>query len=49
VSIKPFAISKFPISVKEWNECAAAKKCEFVAAGKDDAPATNVSWSDAKR
>jgi len=49
VSIKPFAISKFPISVKQWNECAAAKKCEFVAAGKDDAPVTNVSWSDAKR
>ena len=49
VTIKPFAISKFPISVREWNECAAAKACGFVATGKDDAPVTNVSWSDAKQ
>jgi formylglycine-generating enzyme required for sulfatase activity len=49
VMIKPFAIGKFPISVREWNECAAAKACGFVATGKDDAPVTNVSWSDAKQ
>src|ERR1700730_8673649 len=49
VSVKPFAISKFPVSVREWNECAAAKRCAVVAAGKDDAPATNISWSDAKQ
>jgi len=49
VSIKPFAISQYPISVREWNECAAAKACAFVATGKDDAPTTNVSWSDAKQ
>jgi formylglycine-generating enzyme required for sulfatase activity/class 3 adenylate cyclase len=47
VTIKPFAISQYPISVREWNECAAAKACTFVAAGKEDAPITNVSWSDA--
>ena len=49
VTIKPFAISKFPVSVREWNECAAAKACGFVSTGKDDAPITNVSWSDAKQ
>ena len=49
VTIKPFAISKYPVSVREWNECAAAKACGFIAAGKDDAPVTNVSWSDAKQ
>ncbi len=49
VTIKPFAMSKFPISVREWNECAAAKACEFVAPGKDDAPVANVSWNDAKQ
>jgi formylglycine-generating enzyme required for sulfatase activity/class 3 adenylate cyclase len=49
VTIKPFAISKFPITVREWNECAAAKSCGFVASGKDDAPVTNVSWNDAKQ
>jgi formylglycine-generating enzyme required for sulfatase activity/class 3 adenylate cyclase len=49
VTIKPFAISKFPINVREWNECAAAKACGFLATGKEDAPITNVSWSDARQ
>ena len=49
VTIKPFAIGKYPTTVREWNECAAAKACGFVATGKDDAPITNVSWSDAKQ
>jgi formylglycine-generating enzyme required for sulfatase activity/class 3 adenylate cyclase len=49
VTIKPFAIGKYPITVREWNECAAAKACGFAATGKDDAPVTNVSWSDAKQ
>ena len=49
VTIKPFAIGQYPVSVREWNECAAAKACAFVATGKDDAPITNVSWSDAKQ
>ncbi|MCG2645597.1 MULTISPECIES: SUMF1/EgtB/PvdO family nonheme iron enzyme [Bradyrhizobium] len=48
VTIKPFLIGKYPVTVREWNECAAAKGCAFVATGKDDAPVTNVSWSDAK-
>ena len=49
VTIKPFAISRYPVSVREWNVCAAAKVCQFVASGKDDAPITNVSWNDAKQ
>jgi formylglycine-generating enzyme required for sulfatase activity/class 3 adenylate cyclase len=49
VTIKPFAISKYPVTVREWNECAAAKACAFVATGKDDAPVTNVSWNDVKQ
>jgi formylglycine-generating enzyme required for sulfatase activity/class 3 adenylate cyclase len=49
VTVKPFAIGKFPVSVKEWNECAAAKACGFMATGKDEAPVTNVSWTDAKQ
>jgi formylglycine-generating enzyme required for sulfatase activity/class 3 adenylate cyclase len=49
VTIKPFAVGRYPVSVREWNECAAAKACAFVAMGKDDAPVTNVSWSDAKQ
>jgi formylglycine-generating enzyme required for sulfatase activity/class 3 adenylate cyclase len=49
VTIKPFAMSRYPISVREWNECAAAKACAFVATGNDDAPVINVSWTDAKQ
>jgi len=49
VSIKPFSIAKFPVQVREWNECAAAKACGFTAGGKEDAPVTNVSWTDAKQ
>jgi formylglycine-generating enzyme required for sulfatase activity/class 3 adenylate cyclase len=49
VTVKPFATSKFPVTVREWNACAAAKACGFTATGNDDAPITNVSWSDAKQ
>jgi formylglycine-generating enzyme required for sulfatase activity/class 3 adenylate cyclase len=49
VAIKPFAVSRFPISVREWNVCAAAKACAFTATGQDDAPITNVSWSEARQ
>jgi formylglycine-generating enzyme required for sulfatase activity/class 3 adenylate cyclase len=49
VTVKPFAMAKFPVSVQEWNACAAAKACGFTASGKDDAPVTNVSWSDARQ
>ena len=49
MTIKPFAISRYPVSVREWNQCAAAKACGFTADGRDDAPVTNVSWSDAKQ
>ncbi|KRR22931.1 hypothetical protein CQ14_01190 [Bradyrhizobium lablabi] len=49
VTIKPFAMGKFPVSVREWNACAAAKACGFTATGKDDAPVANISWSDAKQ
>jgi formylglycine-generating enzyme required for sulfatase activity/class 3 adenylate cyclase len=49
VSIKPVAISKFPIKVREWNDCVAAKACADLATGGDDMPVTNVSWTDAKQ
>jgi formylglycine-generating enzyme required for sulfatase activity/class 3 adenylate cyclase len=49
VTIKPFAISKFPITVHEWNACVAAKSCTYVPTGKDDAPVANLSWADAQQ
>jgi formylglycine-generating enzyme required for sulfatase activity/class 3 adenylate cyclase len=49
VTIKPFSIGKYPVTVQEWNDCAAAKACGFTATGRDDAPVTNVSWTDAQQ
>jgi formylglycine-generating enzyme required for sulfatase activity len=49
VAIKPFEISKFPITIREWNECVAAEMCQYVPSGDDDAPVTNLSWSDTKQ
>jgi formylglycine-generating enzyme required for sulfatase activity len=49
VTIKPFAISKYPVSVREWNACAAANACAFLVTGRDDIPVTDVSWTDAKQ
>ena len=49
VTIKPFAISKFPITVREWNACVAAKSCTYAPTGKDDAPVTNLSWTDTQQ
>jgi formylglycine-generating enzyme required for sulfatase activity/class 3 adenylate cyclase len=49
VTIKPFSIGKYPVTVQEWNECATAKACGFTAAGVDGAPVTNVSWTDAQQ
>lgn len=48
VAVKRFSIGKYPVSIREWNLCAAAKACGFTATGPDDAPIGNVSWSDAK-
>jgi formylglycine-generating enzyme required for sulfatase activity len=49
VTIKTFAISKFPITVREWNACVAAKSCNYTPTGKDDAPVTNLSWTDTQQ
>jgi formylglycine-generating enzyme required for sulfatase activity/class 3 adenylate cyclase len=49
VAIKPFVIGKFPVTVREWNECAAAKACAFTSTANDDAPVSDVNWNDAKQ
>jgi formylglycine-generating enzyme required for sulfatase activity len=49
VKIKSFAIGKYPITVREWNQCVAANACTYKATGQDDAPVTNVSWNDTKQ
>jgi formylglycine-generating enzyme required for sulfatase activity len=49
VMIEAFAISKYPVTVREWNECVAARACAQIAMGKDDEPATDLSWKDAQQ
>lgn len=49
VKIKSFAIGKYPVTVREWNQCVAAKKCTNKVTGNDDTPVTNVSWNDAQQ
>jgi formylglycine-generating enzyme required for sulfatase activity len=49
VTVKAFAMGKFPVTIRQWNECATAKACPFAATGEEDAPVTNVSWNDAKQ
>lgn len=49
VHIRPFLISKYPITVGEWNACVAAGGCQAIpdSTHESDQPMTNVSWLDA--
>jgi formylglycine-generating enzyme required for sulfatase activity/TRAP-type uncharacterized transport system substrate-binding protein len=49
VTIAPFAIARYPVTVRQWKECVAARGCPDIAAGGDNAPMTDVSWDDAQR
>jgi formylglycine-generating enzyme required for sulfatase activity/class 3 adenylate cyclase len=46
MTVAPFVLGKFPVTVAQWNDCAAAKGCSFTASSDPDAPVTNVSWND---
>ncbi|WP_257170514.1 formylglycine-generating enzyme family protein [Bradyrhizobium sp. SRS-191] len=46
VSIRPFALSKHPVTVGEWKQCVAAASCPDIASGPDDRPVVNVSYDD---
>ena len=48
VSLRPFLIARFPVTVGEWKQCAAAAACPDIAGGEDGAPIANVSWNDAQ-
>jgi adenylate cyclase len=47
VTIRPFWMGKYPVTVGEWRSCAAAHACPEVAGGDADEPVRNVSWLDA--
>jgi formylglycine-generating enzyme required for sulfatase activity/class 3 adenylate cyclase len=48
VTVKAFAISRYPVTVREWKACAAAKGCKYQAGGEDESPVRNVSYNDAQ-
>jgi formylglycine-generating enzyme required for sulfatase activity/class 3 adenylate cyclase len=49
VTIKSFVIGKYPVTVREWKACVVAGGCKYSATGDDDAPVTNVSWTDTQQ
>jgi formylglycine-generating enzyme required for sulfatase activity len=50
VTVHPFLIAKYPVTVRQWRACVAAKACAFIASSDDDdAPVNNVSWTDARQ
>jgi formylglycine-generating enzyme required for sulfatase activity len=48
VSVGAFKLAKTPVTVGEWNLCAAAGACKQAAGGSDDRPVVNASWQDAQ-
>ena len=52
VTLRPFALGKFEVTVAEWNACGAAGACSYKPPGvaaADSRPVTNLSWSDASQ
>jgi formylglycine-generating enzyme required for sulfatase activity/class 3 adenylate cyclase len=49
VSLEPFAISRFPVTVREWKACVAAKACLYEPKGTGDEPVRNVSYNDVQQ
>ena len=49
VTVRPFAIGRYPVTVGEWKRCVAAKACSYEPAGDDDLPVYNVHWNDTQQ
>jgi formylglycine-generating enzyme required for sulfatase activity len=52
VSLRPFAIGLYPVTVGDWKACLAENGCGFMprmAEVDDRTPVHNVSWDDAQR
>src|SRR5579883_3477316 len=50
VTVRPFAIGKYPVTLGEWRRCVAAKACAYAPPpGEDEAPVANLSWNDAQQ
>ena len=48
VTVKGFAIGRYPVKIGEWKQCVAAKACRYDPAGDDNLPVYNISWDDAQ-
>jgi formylglycine-generating enzyme required for sulfatase activity len=46
VSVKTFAMSRYPITVREWRQCYAANVCKFEPIATENEPMRNVSFND---
>jgi formylglycine-generating enzyme required for sulfatase activity/class 3 adenylate cyclase len=49
VTVAPFLMAKYPVTIRQWRDCARAKACSYAPTGDDDAPVSNVSWTDAQQ
>jgi formylglycine-generating enzyme required for sulfatase activity len=49
VTVPPFALGRFAVTIGEWKQCVAAKSCSYEPSGDDDMPAYNLSWTDAQQ
>jgi formylglycine-generating enzyme required for sulfatase activity/ABC-type lipoprotein export system ATPase subunit len=49
VTVRPFALGRFPIMIGEWRRCSAAQACTYQPNGDDAEPVRNVSWTDAQQ
>jgi formylglycine-generating enzyme required for sulfatase activity len=47
VTVGPFAIGRFPVTIGEWKDCVAARACTYDPTGDPDLPVHNISWNDA--
>jgi formylglycine-generating enzyme required for sulfatase activity len=48
VTIAPFALGRYPVTIGEWRHCVAEKACGYAPNGDDNLPVYNVSWTDAQ-
>ena len=48
VTVAPFALGRYPVTIGEWRHCVADKACGYVPNGDDNLPVHNVSWTDAQ-
>jgi len=53
VAIKPFRMSKYPVTFSQWDACVISRGCGLYTPsdagwGRDNRPVINVSWDDAQ-